>query len=207
MRKKSSLLVRPQTSLLLRFCVQELRQDTRNAAFCMFTNEAGERFFRIVTPKEFGDFNGFSRFVQCCSLWSNLDSSHHIAPDDGQESSSVPHPHRAHRQRYPVRRPAEGFDERFEEGGCSPRVSLFHEFDNGESRGPVDGHEQIELAFGGPHLGQVDVKEADRLGIEFLPFGRIACDIRQAADAVTLQTTMKGRAGELRDRSLHRIEL
>src|ERR1035441_9954016 len=87
MRKKSRLLVRPQSALLLRFCVQELRQDTRDAAFCMFTDEAGKRFFRIVTLKEFGDFNRLSRFVQCRSLWSNLQPSHHIASDDGQESN------------------------------------------------------------------------------------------------------------------------
>lgn len=37
------------------------------------------------------------------------------------------------------------FDERFKEGGCSPRVNPSHEFDDGELRGPVDVHEQTEL--------------------------------------------------------------
>ena len=83
------------------------------------------------------------------------------------------------------------FDERFKEGGRSPRVSLFHEFDDGELRGPVDGHEQIELAFGGSHLGQVDVEEADRICVELLPARLVALDFGQPADAMALQTPMK----------------
>ena len=33
----------------------------------------------------------------------------------------------------------------------------------GELAGPIDGHEEIELAFRGLHLGDVDVEEADRV--------------------------------------------
>ena len=83
------------------------------------------------------------------------------------------------------------FDERFKEGGSSPHVGLLYQFDDGELRGPVDGHEQIELAFGGPDLGQVDVKEADRISVKLLPFGLVAFHVRQAADAVTLQAPVK----------------
>jgi len=99
-----------------------------------------------------------------------------------------------------------GFDERFEEGCGSPHVGFFDEFDHCELRGPVDSHEQVELTFGGSHLGQVDVEETDRIGVELLPLGHIAFDIGQPADAVTLQTPMKGRASELRDRSLQSVE-
>jgi hypothetical protein len=84
-----------------------------------------------------------------------------------------------------------GFDERVEEGYCSSHVCFFHEFDDGQLRSPIDGDEQVELAFGGPHLGQVDVEEADRIGVELLSPGRVALNVRQAADAVAFQTTMK----------------
>jgi hypothetical protein len=84
-----------------------------------------------------------------------------------------------------------GFHERFEEGCGSLHIGLFHEFDHSELRGPVDGHEQVELALGGSHLGQVDVKEADRIAIELLPSRLVALDVGQTSDAVTLQTPVK----------------
>jgi hypothetical protein len=45
------------------------------------------------------------------------------------------------------------FDERFEERGGGSHVGSFHQFDHSELRSPIDGDEQVELAFGGPHLG------------------------------------------------------
>ena len=99
-----------------------------------------------------------------------------------------------------------GCNERFKKGRSGPHVGLFDEFNHGELRGSVDGHEQVELAFGGSDLGQVDVEEADRIGIELLPPGLVTLDIGQAADAVTFQTPMQGRAGEMRDRSLECVE-
>ena len=95
-----------------------------------------------------------------------------------------------------------GLDESFEEGGGSSHVGLFNQIHNNKLRGPVDRNEQVELAFGGPHLGQIDVEEADRIGIELLPLGFVAFDVRQPADAMTLQTTMQRRTSELRDRDL-----
>ncbi len=47
-----------------------------------------------------------------------------------------------------------------------------------ELRSPVDSDEQVELAFGSSHLGQVDVEEADRIGVELLSLGLVAFDIR-----------------------------
>src|ERR1700722_12754765 len=47
-----------------------------------------------------------------------------------------------------------GFDERLEERGGGSHICFFDEFDHSELRRSVDGHEQIELAFGGPYLGQ-----------------------------------------------------
>jgi hypothetical protein len=37
--------------------------------------------------------------------------------------------------------------------------------------------QQVELALGGLHLGQVDVEEADRLGIKLLPARLIPLDL------------------------------
>ena len=99
-----------------------------------------------------------------------------------------------------------GFDERLEERGSSSHICLFDEFDHSELRGPVDGHEQVELALRGSYFGQVDVEEADRIGVELLPERSVALDLWQAADAVAFQAPMKGRACELRDRGLKSIE-
>jgi hypothetical protein len=84
-----------------------------------------------------------------------------------------------------------GLDECLEERSGASHVCFFDEFDHSELRGAVDGHELVEPAFGGPYLGQVDVEEADRIRVELLPPGLVAFDIRQPADAVTLQTSMK----------------
>ena len=61
-----------------------------------------------------------------------------------------------------------GLDEGPEQGGLRLRIGLFHELDHSELRGAVDGYEQVELAFSGPHLDQVDVEEADWIGVELL---------------------------------------
>ncbi len=50
------------------------------------------------------------------------------------------------------------------------------------------------------------MEEADRVGVEPLPPGLVVFDIRQTADAVTLQTAMQRGTSELRDRGLKRIE-
>ena len=80
------------------------------------------------------------------------------------------------------------------------------QFDEGELGGAVDGHEQVELAFGGLHLGDVDVEVADRVALELLLGRLVAFDLRQAADAVALQAAMQGRARQVRDRRLQGIE-
>jgi len=81
--------------------------------------------------------------------------------------------------------------ERFKEGSRSPHICLFDKLDHSELRGSVDGHEQVELAFGRSHLGQVDVEEANRIGVELLPARLIAFHLGQTADAMTFQTPMK----------------
>lgn len=84
-----------------------------------------------------------------------------------------------------------GLDKGSEERSGGSHVCPFDELDHSELRSPVDSNEQVELAFGSSNLGQVDVEEADRIGVELLPLGLVAFHVRQTADAMTLQTAMK----------------
>ncbi len=60
-----------------------------------------------------------------------------------------------------------------------------------ELRGAVDGHEQPQLALFSADFGDVHMKVPDRIGLELLLLrGIVAFDLRQAADAVPLQTAM-----------------
>src|ERR1700709_25673 len=78
---------------------------------------------------------------------------------------------------YPV---GHGFQQVFEElPGGSP-VSLFDELGDRKFTRTVDADEQIELAFGGLHLGDIDVKEADRVALEALSLRLVALNVRQA---------------------------
>ncbi len=60
----------------------------------------------------------------------------------------------------------------------------------GELGGAVDGHEEIELALGGLHLGDIDVEVPDRIGSELLANRLVAFDLRQVADPMALQAAM-----------------
>jgi hypothetical protein len=64
--------------------------------------------------------------------------------------------------------------------------------DEGELAGSVDGHKQGEPAFGGLYLRDVDVEDADRLGLEPLLGWFITFYVGQPADAVALQAAMQG---------------
>src|SRR6185312_11842308 len=63
-----------------------------------------------------------------------------------------------------------GLEEMAEEVARDPCGRLLVQLDEGELRGAVDGDEQVELAFGRPDFGDVDVEEADRIALE-LPLG------------------------------------
>jgi len=49
---------------------------------------------------------------------------------------------------------------------------------------PIDCDEQVELAFLGSHLGNVDVNEADWIGFELLIGGLVALPLREPTDAM-----------------------
>jgi hypothetical protein len=90
-----------------------------------------------------------------------------------------------------------------------PRSAARHllmQLDEGELRRSVDGDEQVELALRGSNLGDVDMKIADRISLEFA-FGRgFAFDLGQPGDPVALQTPVKGRARQMRDGGLQSVQ-
>ena len=67
------------------------------------------------------------------------------------------------------------------------RHLLVH-LDEGELRRPIDGDKQVKLALSGSNLGDVDMKIADRIRLEFAFGGGFAFDLRQPRDPVALQT-------------------
>ena len=80
------------------------------------------------------------------------------------------------------------------------------QLDESELRRPVDCDEHVQLAFRGAHLGNVDVEEADRIGLELLLCGLVALRLRQPADPMPLQATMQRRARQMRDGRLKRVQ-
>ena len=83
---------------------------------------------------------------------------------------------------------------------------LLMQFDEGELRGSVDGDEEVELALRGSNLGDVDMKLADRIGLELAFGGGFPFDLRQPGDSMTLQTPVKGRARQMRDGGLQSLQ-
>ena len=62
----------------------------------------------------------------------------------------------------------DGFDQPQQEVSRDGGGGLLMQLDEGELRSAVDGNEHVQLALLGAHLGHVDVKEADRIGLELL---------------------------------------
>ena len=99
-----------------------------------------------------------------------------------------------------------GFQKEFKEFPGCLAISLLNQLCNGELAGAVDAHKEKELALFGSDLGNIDVKEADRVAFELLPFRLVTFDIRQARYSMPLQTSVQRRACEVRDRWLQSIE-
>jgi len=78
-----------------------------------------------------------------------------------------------------------------EEVASRPLLGFSMKLDERELAGPVDGDEHVESALGSTHFGEVDVEEADRVALELRLRGRLAFDLRQAADPVALQAAMQ----------------
>ena len=90
--------------------------------------------------------------------------------------------------------------------GCSHLPRLLDEANEGKLAGSVNCDKEIELPFGGLHLGNIDVKEADRIVLELRPFRFVAIHVGQSRDAVTLKAPMQRRACQVRDGRLQGIK-
>lgn len=64
--------------------------------------------------------------------------------------------------------------------------------DEGELRGAIDPDIESEFAFLGTDFGDVDVKVADRVGLELLLGRPVAGHVGQPADAVVLDAAVQG---------------
>ncbi len=84
-----------------------------------------------------------------------------------------------------------GLQQVFEELPCRPPISLVDQLGDRELARAVYADEQVELAFGGLHFGNIDVEEADRVAFEALTLRFVAFDVRQARDAVSLQASVQ----------------
>jgi len=80
-----------------------------------------------------------------------------------------------------------GFQQVFEELPCCSSISLGDQLSDRKLAGAVDADEQVEFAFGGLHLSDVHVEEADGVALEALPLRLIALDVWQTGYAVPLQ--------------------
>lgn len=84
-----------------------------------------------------------------------------------------------------------GFQQVFEKLSRCSSISLVDQLGDCELAGAIDADEQVELASGGMHLGDIDVKEADRVALEALPLRLAAFDVRQAEDTMSLEAAVE----------------
>jgi len=76
----------------------------------------------------------------------------------------------------------------------------------GELRRAVNGNKEIQLALGRSDFGQIKVKISDGIPFEALLGRLVAADLRQVRDAVALWAPMQGRAAQMRDGRLQRVQ-
>lgn len=89
---------------------------------------------------------------------------------------------------------------------CLHLAGTFDQTDEGELAGAIDRHEEVQLTLLGADLCNIDVEVADRIWLEALLLGLVAFDLRQAADAMSLQAPVQAGAGQMRDRGLQPVE-
>lgn len=86
----------------------------------------------------------------------------------------------------------DGLDQGDQEGRGGHPIGLLDEPSKGGLRGPVDGREQVQLAFGCAQLCDVDEEVADRVALERVLGWRVALHIREPRDAMPLQAAVQG---------------
>ena len=82
-------------------------------------------------------------------------------------------------------------DQGVEEGRGRRGIGALDEPHEGELRGPVGGNKQIELAFGGSYLGDIDVELADRVALEGPLRRLVALDLGEPTDAVSQEAAVQ----------------
>ena len=70
------------------------------------------------------------------------------------------------------------------------RATLLVQFHKRELGRAVDRHQQIEPALPGSDFNGVDVKDADRVGLDIALDRSLALDLRQMRNAMPLQATV-----------------
>jgi len=83
------------------------------------------------------------------------------------------------------------FQQKFEELPSRPPVRLVDELGDRKLAGAVDADEQVELAFGNLNLGDIYVKEADRVALEALSLRLVPLNVRQTGYTMTLQAAVQ----------------
>ena len=83
-------------------------------------------------------------------------------------------------------------DQSFEEGRGRGPSRLPDQLHEGQLAGAIDGDVEVELAFSGLDLSDVDVEIADWISLELFLRRLAAFDLRQSADTVALKAAMQG---------------
>ena len=83
-------------------------------------------------------------------------------------------------------------DQSVEEDRGEDPSCLLDQSHEGELAGTINGYIEVELAFSGLDLGDVDVEIADRVSLELFLRRFATFDLRQSADTVTLKAAMQG---------------
>src|SRR6056297_1845708 len=96
-------------------------------------------------------------------------------------------------------------DQIAQELSCNHFASLFVQFDIGELRCTVDGHEQADFSLASADFSNVDMEIPDGVALESL-LRLVALDLRQSANPVSLQTAVQRRARQMRYARLQCVE-
>jgi len=75
-----------------------------------------------------------------------------------------------------------------------------------ELGGPVDGNEEIQLAFSRLNLSNINVEVAERVGFELRPRRFVALDLGETRDVMALQAAVQRGSRQMRERRLKCIE-
>ena len=84
-----------------------------------------------------------------------------------------------------------GFQQVFQELPCCSSIRLVDQLRDRELARAVDADEQVELALGGLHLGDVRVEETDGVALETLALRLVTLDVQQAGDTVPLEASVQ----------------